>query len=128
LASAPPVSLPKPPYLLPLPLPPPDVESGGALAVGTNRLLRDGAAPLTSAADVLDVFGFAASTARPKPPLGAAAGQLFERLRERPASVDELARAAGMASAEVSAALTELELAGAANAAGGLYRAVVPAV
>jgi DNA processing protein len=103
-------------------------EITGALAVGTNRLLRDGAAPLTSAADVLDVFGFAASTARPKPPLGAAAGQLFERLRERPASVDELARAAGMASAEVSAALTELELAGAANAADGLYRAVVPAV
>jgi hypothetical protein len=33
-----------------------------------------------------------------------------------------------MASAEVSAALAELELAGAANAADGLYRAVVPSV
>ena len=46
-------------------------------------------------------------------------------LRTAPASIDELARAAGVAPGEVAAALIELELAGRVSEADGVYRATV---
>src|SRR5207237_9472067 len=46
----------------------------GPLATGTNRLLRQGATPLTSAEDVLALFGLAASQRRQAPAVGANAG------------------------------------------------------
>jgi DNA processing protein len=103
-------------------------EITGALSAGTNRLLRDGAAPLVSTSDVLDVFGFAATPPQRERTLSREAEAMLERLRERPWAVDELARAAGRTPAAVSASLTELELAGAATASDGLYRAVMPSV
>jgi DNA processing protein len=103
-------------------------EITNALSAGTNRLLRDGAVPLLSTADVLDAFGVSPPAPQVNAGLTPTAAQVLERLREHPWSVDELARAADTTPAETSAALTELELAGAASAADGLYRAVVPAV
>jgi len=95
------------------------------LATGTNRLLGQGATPLTSAEDVLELFGLAASQPPSAPPLGADAAAVVERLTEGAASADELARATGLAPGPLAAALTELELAGLATEAEGRYRGAI---
>ncbi len=48
---------------------------------------------------------------------------MLVRLRDGPASADELARATGLEAGALASALTELELAGVAVAAGGVFRA-----
>ena len=88
---------------------------------GTNDLLKLGASPLTSAADVLSCFGIEA-----KPDVAhveGTAAKLLEQLRESPAGADELVRGTGFDAGEVARALVELELAGLAVAADGVYRA-----
>src|SRR5204862_3470997 len=90
-------------------------EITSSLSAGTNSLLRLGATPLTSAADVLEVFGFEPQT-RPR------ANHPFLELL--PASADELARATGLTPGEVAATLAELELAGLAVEGDGIYRAL----
>jgi DNA processing protein len=89
-------------------------EIGSALSVGTNGLLKLGAAPLTGAEDVLSSFG-----------LEQAQADVDDRLLGLlPATADELVRRTGMSAAEVARALVELELAGAASAHDGVYRVV----
>jgi DNA processing protein len=97
-------------------------EITSALSSGTNDLLKLGATPLTTAADVLDVFGLASTDAE-SVELGSSAEAVLTRLRDGPASADELARATGLDAGALSSALTELELAGCAVAGGGVYRA-----
>jgi DNA processing protein len=87
-------------------------EIGSALSVGTNGLLKLGAAPLTTAADVLASFGLE-ETGRPVD------DALLDLL---PATADELVRRTGMTAADIARALVELELAGAAAAHDGVYR------
>jgi DNA processing protein len=99
-------------------------EITSTLATGTNRLLGQGATPLTSADDVLELFGLAASQ-RPTPRIGANAASVVERLTEGAASADELARATGLEPGPLAAALAELELAGLATEADGRYRGVI---
>jgi DNA processing protein len=89
------------------------------LSDGTNALLRLGATPLTSPADVLEVLGIASPEASP-PDVGDAAACLLDRL---PASFDELVRASSLEASRVAAALAELELAGLAAENDGIYRA-----
>jgi DNA processing protein len=97
-------------------------EITSALSVGTNALLGLGATPYTSPQDVLDALGIEA-----QPPLtfelGEDAQRVFERLREFAAGADELQRSTGLEAGALAAALTELELAGAALQEGGVYRA-----
>jgi DNA processing protein len=101
-------------------------EITGTLSTGTNRLLRQGATPLTSTEDVLELFGLAASQ-RPRPPaLGADATAALERLADGAASADELARATGLYPGPLAAALAELELVGLIAEADGCYRVVMP--
>jgi DNA processing protein len=95
-------------------------EITSALSAGTNALLRLGATPLTSAADVLEFLGLD-STSVPRPAISDVAASLLERL---PAAVDELVRASGLSAGEVAAALAELELAGLAAEGDGLCRAL----
>jgi DNA processing protein len=99
-------------------------EITGALARGTNRLLRQGATPLTSAEDVLELFGLA-PPATAQPQLGANAEAVAGRLADRAATADELVRGTGLGPATVAAALVELELAGVATESDGCYRVVV---
>ena len=87
-------------------------EITSALSTGTNGLLRLGATPLTSAADVLESFGI-------EPPVSDTGGPLLELL---PATADELVRATGRAAAEIARELVELELAGRVVAHDGVYR------
>jgi DNA processing protein len=96
-------------------------EITSALSAGSNALLRLGATPLTCAQDVLESFGLVAAD-RPEPEVGAAAGLVLARVRESAAGADELVRATGLFAEELAVALTELELAGAVIAEGGVYR------
>ena len=95
------------------------------LATGTNRLLRQGAIPLTSTEDVLEVFGLAGLTAAVAPRVGPVAATVLERLADAALTADELARAIALEAHELAAALAELELAGALAESDGVYRAVV---
>jgi DNA processing protein len=101
-------------------------EITGTLSTGTNRLLRQGATPLTTADDVLELFGLAASERPRGPTVGPSATAVLERLADGAASADELARTTGLEPGPLAAALAELELAGLASEADGRYRAVVP--
>ena len=101
-------------------------EITGSLATGTNRLLRQGATPLTSAADVLEMFGLGVVPAARSPTLGEAARRVLDRLAESSATADELTRATGFDAGLLAAALTELELAGLVGEADGRYRGVRP--
>ena len=99
-------------------------EITSALSAGTNALLRLGATPATSAADVLESFGL--EPAEPEvTSLGAAAATLLEHLRDGALTADELVRSAGVDPAEASAALMELELARRVALEDGVYRASV---
>jgi DNA processing protein len=95
-------------------------EITSALSAGTNALLRLGATPLTSSADVLELFGLEAP-AEADVELGEAARTLLERL-DGPTSADELVRLSGLDVGTATAALSELELAGLVSTSDGVYR------
>jgi DNA processing protein len=97
-------------------------EITSALSAGTNELLRLGAAPLLGSADVLELFGLAARQPEAVD-LTSTADVVLARLRDGPTSADELVRSTGLDAGALASALTELELAGRAVAAGGVYRA-----
>jgi DNA processing protein len=97
-------------------------EITSALSAGTNDLLKLGASPLTASSDLLDVFGLVSAESEAVA-LGSGAETVLARLRDGPASADELARATGLDAGALASALTELELAGCAVVGGGVYRA-----
>ena len=99
-------------------------EITSAVSAGSNALLRLGATPVTSTADVLEVYGIEPGCEPVGAPDGPA-GALLERLAEGPASIDELARHAALAPGVVAAALIELELAGRVSEGDGVYRASI---
>jgi DNA processing protein len=96
-------------------------EITSSLSAGTNALLGLGASPYTSPQDVLDALGIERAAA-PEPELGVDAARVLEQLREFAAGADELQRETGLGAAELAAALTELELVGAAQQEGGVFR------
>jgi DNA processing protein len=95
------------------------------LSTGTNRLLRQGAAPLTSTEDVLELFGLSPGQRPPAPTLSIVAAKLLERLADGAVSADELARATELEPGRLAAGLAELELAGLVAEAEGRYRVVM---
>jgi DNA processing protein len=97
-------------------------EITSALSAGSNALLGLGATPYTGTHDVLDALGIDAPAA-PDVELGGDAALVLEQLRRFPAGADELQRSTGVEAAALAAALTELELAGAAVQDGGVFRA-----
>jgi DNA processing protein len=88
-------------------------EITSSLSAGTNALLKLGAAPLTSAADVLASFGI-----EPVP----AQGEQSPLLELLPASADELVRKTGLGADAIARALVELELEGRVTMSEGVYR------
>src|SRR3954466_11147654 len=98
-------------------------EIPSALSAGTNALLRLGATPLTSAADVLESLGIDAPTA-PVLEVSERATRVLSLVVAGAAGVDDLVRGTDLDAAAVATALAELELAGAVAEAEGLYRAV----
>ena len=85
------------------------------LCRGSNRLLRDGAAPALEARDLCDaVLGPLAPLplAAPAAPDSPAARAVLDHLADGPCELDGLARALGRAPAELARVLLELELDG----------------
>ena len=99
-------------------------EITSSLSAGTNALLRIGAAPVTGAADILELFDLAPASVS-APPLSTAAETLLAHIREAPVTADDLIRAVHAEPGDASAALTELELAGSVTLEDGHYRATV---
>ena len=99
-------------------------EITSSLSAGSNALLRLGAVPVTSAADVLELYALA-----PRPqaraPLGPTAEALLTQLSGSALTADELVRATALDPGASAAALTELELAGRVTFEDGLYRAAI---
>ena len=98
-------------------------EITSSLSAGTNALLKLGATPLTSSADVLDVLGIERTGPVVSVEVSPEATALLELVREGPAGADELASRGELDAGTASVALTELELAGLVAAADGVYRA-----
>ena len=97
-------------------------EITSALSSGTNALIRLGATPVTSAADVLEVFGLEPASSRDVA-VGETAKALLETLRDARLTADELVRATHLDPAAASAALLELELARLVSHEDGVFRA-----
>jgi DNA processing protein len=97
-------------------------EITSSLSAGTNALLKLGAAPATSAEDVLELFGLSPGVVA-APGVGPRAELLLSHLAAGAATADELLRAAGVDPAEGAAALVELELARRVEVEDGVYRA-----
>jgi DNA processing protein len=97
-------------------------EITSSLSAGTNALLKLGAAPCTSADDVLELFGLG-SEARPAPSVGGPAEDVLAAL---PGAADDVARTTGLDARVVAVALAELELAGLASEGDGIFRAATP--
>jgi DNA processing protein len=85
-------------------------------SMGTNRLIRDGAAPATDAAAILAALDLTVAgvqrEARAELPDDPLAAAVLALLGYEPRHADEIGRAAGMPAAEVAAALAVLELKG----------------
>lgn len=101
-------------------------EITSALAAGSNRLLRNGATPLTAAADVLEAFGIEPEPPAAMPELSEGAARVVSQLELEPAGADGLARALGLDAGEVASILTELELFGTVSERDGFFRVVRP--
>jgi len=96
-------------------------EITSSLSEGANALLRIGATPATSAADVLAAIGVESATPDP-PALSSAARSALAALDDGATTADEITRRSGLDSAAAAAALMELELAGAVRENTGVYR------
>ena len=101
-------------------------EITSSLSAGSNRLLRNGATPLTAVVDVLEAFGIEPDAPEAPPALGEAAARVVERLAIEPSPADALSRALDLDPGAVAAALTELELAGAVSERDGFFRLARP--
>jgi len=101
-------------------------EITSTLSAGSNRLLRNGATPLTEVADVLESFGIEPDVPQPLPEFGEAAAAIVAYLETEPAGVDMLARALELDAATLAAGLTELELAGVVSERDGFFRLARP--
>jgi DNA processing protein len=89
-------------------------EITSSLSAGTNALLKLGATPLTSEADVLASFGI--EPEEPEP------GERSPLLALLPASADELVRSTGLGADEIARTLVELEIEGRVAVHDGVYR------
>jgi DNA processing protein len=96
------------------------------MSIGPHELLKQGATPATSSADILPLFetrgeaGDALGMARDVPELDPQEMSVWQALGGEPRHVDELARSLSAGSGEVSAALTMLELRGLARQVGSM--------
>jgi DNA processing protein len=91
---------------------------------GANRLIKEGASPVTSARDILEELNLTAvaqhEAVREALPENDTEATLLRLLSSEPRHVDELGRGAALPAAEVSSALTLMELKGLVRQVGGL--------
>ena len=100
-------------------------EITSTLSGGTNGLLRQGATPVTSAADLLEALGLVARPAESSIPDDPAAAAVLAAVEGAARTVDELGRATGLAPGDLAATLALLELAGAVAVDEGMVRSTI---
>ncbi len=100
-------------------------EITSALSAGTNALLRQGATPVTCAADVLEALGLELAPAGPVAAGSPEATAVVEALVGGAATADELARATALPAGVVAATLVELELGGIVTVEEGVVRSPI---
>jgi DNA processing protein len=93
---------------------------------GTNKLLREGATPLTSARDLLDDLHLSGREPEPEPaqvafPITDEERAIYALVTSEPQHIDELAYGAGLTISQASALMTMLELKGLVSNAGAQY-------
>lgn len=93
---------------------------------GSNKLLRDGATPLTCAAELLDDLALGASTPDAEPeqiafPISDEERAIYALVTAEPQHIDELAYSAGLTISQASALMTMLELKGLVANAGAQH-------
>ena len=98
-------------------------------AAGTNGLLRDGAAPVTSADDVLAALGLdtrrqGSAVFDPRPPLLGIDRAVVEYCRADPRTLDDVAGSQGLALCTAAMTLARLERVGWVREVGGWFEAV----
>ena len=99
-------------------------------AVGTNQLLRDGAAPVTDAGDVLVALGLDNRRAGragydPRPLPRGDEASVLESCRLDPRTLDDIVTGLGLPIGEAAMALARLERSGWIRETGGWFEAVV---
>jgi DNA processing protein len=91
---------------------------------GSNRLIKEGAKPVTTAGDILEELNLTAvaqrEAVREALRVDDTAAALLRLLTSEPLHVDQIVRAAGLPAALVSSALTMMELKGLARQLGGM--------
>jgi DNA processing protein len=100
-------------------------EITSSLSAGANALLRQGATPATSAADVLEAIGLRPEPVRAAVPDDPAAAAVLAALAGGAGTADEIARASGLGAGELAAALAMLELAGSVTVDEGTVRSTI---
>lgn len=94
-------------------------------STGTNRLLADGATPVCDVDDVLMALGLSpAATRAARQQLPPSGRQILDAFEWRPATLDLLCQATGLAPGRVALELIELEQSGHVVARGGWYERV----
>lgn len=95
---------------------------------GTNRLIQQGAKPVMGVEDILEELNLTMVpeqlAMRELLPENATEKALLQHLSQEPTHIDELCQASGLPVAEVSAALTMMELKGLVRQVGGMHYVV----
>jgi len=104
---------------------------GQRSALGTNQLLRDGAAPVTEVADVLMALGLDHRRADdtpydPRPAPRGAEADVLERCRQQPCTLEAVVVDLGLPLSEAAMVVARLERSGWVRQAGGWFEAVGP--
>ena len=99
-------------------------EITSAASMGTNGLIRQGAAPVTRVLDVLEAIGLDVAPAVPTP-VDAAHDAVLAALASGATGVDDIARSSGLAVSGVASALVALELEGRVSGEDGVYRTTI---
>ena len=87
---------------------------------GTNRLIKDGAIPVTSPEDILNYFGFSSSVKEEKEvELPGDEQRVFDAIGDEGARIEEICDATGFKPQQVNSILLLLELKGFVREIGG---------
>jgi DNA processing protein len=100
-------------------------EITSALSAGANALLRQGATPATSAADILEAIGLEPGRAGESAVDDPAAAAVLDAIASGKGTADEVARTTGLSAGEVATALTLLELGGKVTVEEGMVRSTI---
>lgn len=95
------------------------------LSAGANGLLRQGATPVTAAADVLQALGMEPRSPHVRAPDDPAAAAVLEALASGAGTADDLTRTTALSAGALAAALALLELEGAISIDEGVVRSTI---